>query len=153
MLLRNQQPRKYGTDDLIYMAEADTIAAIGKRQGIYAADIAQTLGITKSAVSKTIQKLTKKGIITSAASTSDSRKMILNLTPKGEIIYKFHKKIDSDAFTEIMKELSSCSNEELEAYIKIAKIHVNVRYHLMGLNDELKKGTQRKRIRRKKSKS
>lgn len=127
MLLRNQKPRKYGTDDLIYMAEADMISIIGKSSGIHASDLALRLGITKSAVSKTVKKLIKKGIIISQVHQSDTRKLHLDLTPKGKVIYNYHRKMDLGLLENIMKALSGCSNEELQAYNKIAKINLKIR--------------------------
>lgn len=135
MLLRNQWPRRYGADTVIYMAEADIIAGIGRKRDICASDIAKSFGISKSAVSKTIRKLCRKGIVTTVTSPNDSRKRILVLTPKGRTIYRYHNRMDMDVFEHIMRELSKCTEEELQAYIKIAKVHVNVRYHLIGLKD------------------
>lgn len=40
-------PRKYGTDDLLYMVEAHTIKLIGKNEFIGVTDIANITGKTK----------------------------------------------------------------------------------------------------------
>lgn len=133
--LRNRNPRKYGTDDLLYTAEADMVGVIGDNENISASDIAKMLNITKSAVSKTINKLSKKDIIEQITDKNDSRKMLLVLTPKGRIIYSTHNSIDDATDNYISSALSDCTDDEIRAYVKIANIHVKAAYEIIGTND------------------
>lgn len=133
--IRNRNPREYGTDDLLYTAEADMVSIIGENKNISASDIAKILNITKSAVSKTIVKLTKKGIIDQIQDDNDSRRMILMLTQKGMIIYNTHKNIDESADNYKISALANCTDDEIRAYIKIAKINVDTMYEIVGTND------------------
>lgn len=135
LTIRNRNPRRYGTEDLLYTAEADMVAAIGDNENISASDIAKMLNITKSAVSKTIIKLNKKGIINQIADVNDSRKMLLFLSPKGRIIYDTHKYIDNSADNYTKSALAECTDEEIQAYIKIAKINIKTMYEIIGTND------------------
>lgn len=136
LMLKNRKPRKYGTDDLLYTSEADMIDLIGKNEPISATDIARIQNITKSAVSKTITKLRKKELVKRITDKDDNRKMILGLTPKGQIIYDFHKDIDYSVDEYIKAELEKCSEDEIKAYIKIANIQVKAMYDMVGLNEK-----------------
>ena len=150
MLLKNQKPMKYGNSDLIYSAEADIISIIGKSGNICASDIAKVLNVSKSAVSKTIRKLIHKEIVCCTVSSSDSRKNLLSLTQKGVTIFQYHKKIDMNTFLRILNRLSQCTDEEIRAYIKIAKIQEKERYRLIEEDDGPSKKEQSNRTKVKK---
>lgn len=130
--IRNRNPRTYGTDDLLYTSEADLIDMIGKSENISASDIAKTLGITKSAVSKTVRKLGKKELVRQIPDVSDNRKMLLKLTAKGTIIYDHHKRIDDTGIAFVQSALRDCSKEEIRSYIKIANIHIKALYEIIS---------------------
>lgn len=135
LMLKNRKPRKYGTDDLLYTSEADMIDLIGKSEPISATDIARIQNITKSAVSKTITKLRNKELVKQITDQNDNRKMNLELTSKGKEVYNFHKNID-DTVDEYLKiQLEKCSEDEIKAYIKIARIQLEAMYNMVGLNE------------------
>lgn len=134
--LRNRNPRRYGTDDLLFMAEADMIDVIGSHKDIHSVEIAQMCNITKSAVSKTIIKLRNKGLVERIPHPEDNRKMILSLTPKGKVVYDFHKNIDNTVDNYIESALSNCSEEEIYAYKKIARIYETALFEIIGLGSD-----------------
>lgn len=133
--IKNRKPRRYGTEDLLYIAEADMINIVGENQNVSASDIAKMLNITKSAVSKTIIKLNKKGIVEQIQDKNDSRRMILTLTSKGKIIYNTHKNIDISTDNYRNSALADCTDDEIRAYIKVASINVKTMYEVVGTND------------------
>jgi len=120
--VRDRDPRYYGTDELLYMAEVDTLAMIGDSRGCSAVEIAQRWRISKSAVSKTLRKLEKHGLIVRKEHPQDGRKAILSLSDKGEIVYRYHKQLDKTTSTYIMESLDECTAEELAAYIKVVTL-------------------------------
>lgn len=136
LMLKNRKPRKYGTDDLLYTTEADMIDLIGESEVISATDIVRIQNITKSAVSKTIAKLRKKQLIEQVVDPSDNRKMNLELTKKGKLVYEFHKKLDDTVDEFLRNQLEKCSDGEIKAYLKIAAIQLKAMYDMVGLNEE-----------------
>lgn len=105
-------PRKYGTNDLLYMVEAHTIKIIGKKESIGVTDIANITGKTKGAVSQIVEKLAEKKIIIKEKDTEDNRRIKLALTEKGQKIYKFHKELDKENYRLILDKLGNISADE-----------------------------------------
>jgi DNA-binding MarR family transcriptional regulator len=137
--VRDRDPRQYGTEELLYMTEVDTLAMIGDHKDCSAVDIAQLWHISKSAVSKTLHKLEKHGLILRREHPEDGRRTILSLSPKGEIVYKFHKQLDKTTNRYMMKSIESCTDEELEAYIKISKLFHGAMIRKLGPSQGWKK--------------
>ena len=75
-------------------------------------DLANHLGLTLPSVSKLIDGLVKKGLITRQESTTDRRRLTLMLTPNGESIIN---SVRANAQANIAKILSNLSNENLNS--------------------------------------
>jgi DNA-binding MarR family transcriptional regulator len=54
-------------------------------------DIAEILGITKGAVSQTLKKLEKKGLVIKAADPLNQSRLLVDLTAKGKVAYYAHE--------------------------------------------------------------
>lgn len=107
-----KNPRTYGTDDLLHMIEAHTIELIGANKGITASEIAQKMYKTKGAVSQTIDKLTRKGLIVKIPHPKDNRKYILELTENGKTVFQHHRKKDETAFERYLERLEGYDSED-----------------------------------------
>ncbi len=90
--------RYYGTDTPLFNAEIHMIRIIKENEGINVTGIDDKLGVTKGAVSQMLSKLNKKGLIKKEVSSYNQSKLMLRLTPKGEIAdfnhKEFHNKFD-----------------------------------------------------------
>jgi len=73
-------------------------------------DLANHLGLTLPSVSKLVDGLVKKGLISRQESTADRRRLTLVLTQSGEAIINSAR---ANAQVNIAKILSNLSNEEL----------------------------------------
>ena len=56
-------PLSFGTDVLMHTREIHTVQAIGRHSGINVTRLAQNTGVTKGAISQTINKLVRKGLV------------------------------------------------------------------------------------------
>ena len=105
----DRRTRCYGTDEQLFNAEIHMIKAIKENEGLHVTGLANILGVTKGAVSQIIGKLEKKGMILKEKDIDNQSKLILKLTPKGEIAHanheKYHQQID-DAVKEILEDAS-----------------------------------------------
>lgn len=125
----DKRTRCYGTDVQLFNAEIHMIKAIKENEGLHVSGLANILGVTKGAVSQIIGKLEKKGLIIKEKDTDNQSKLILKLTPKGEIAHinheKYHQQID-DSVNEILRD---ASEQEISF----------LRKFLLSLEDELEK--------------
>lgn len=97
----NRVIRKYGTDTEMHDAEIHLIREIGKSDKAYNRDLAKTMNITCGAVSQTLEKLTKKGMIYKEKDEKNLSRFLIYLTPKGKIAFECHEELHSQ-FQEIV---------------------------------------------------
>lgn len=60
---KTKQPKTFGTKEPVCGSEAQVLDVVAHEQPVIASQIANLLGITKGAVSQTLAKLEKKGLI------------------------------------------------------------------------------------------
>ncbi|WP_259473089.1 MarR family winged helix-turn-helix transcriptional regulator [Clostridium estertheticum] len=113
----DKQTSHYGTDKQLFYAEIHMIKAIKENEGIHVTGIAEKLGVTKGAVSQITMKLQKKGMIIKEIDPHNLSKLILRLTPKGEIAYIHHGKIHQE-FDNIVDEVLKDASEEQQGFLK-----------------------------------
>lgn len=113
----DKQTRYYGTDTLLFSSEIHMIRAIKEEEGIHITGLANKLGVTKGAVSQIVNKLNKKGFIKKETDLYNQSKLIIKLTPKGEIADANHVKLHKNFDTLINDILKDASNEEI-AFLK-----------------------------------
>ncbi|MCD4677239.1 MAG: MarR family winged helix-turn-helix transcriptional regulator [Desulfobacula sp.] len=91
--LNNEFEKKshdFGIGDKLYNSEIHMIEVIGENENLSATDIADFFGITKGAVSQTLKKLDKKGLIIKNRAPENASKFILDLTAKGKSVFYEH---------------------------------------------------------------
>ena len=94
----NRKPQDYGTGDTLYFTEIHTITMVGKNREINMTKLADLMGVTKGAISQTVQKLVKKEYI--EKSNSRNRKEIsLRLSEKGIKAYKGQESFQREIFS------------------------------------------------------
>lgn len=88
---RDSKERNFGTDVNIHHSEIHMIKFIKENTNLHISAIARKLGITRGAVSQTINRLQKKGLITKEMNEVNNSKLIVKLTHKGESAYLNHE--------------------------------------------------------------
>jgi len=86
----HMDPDTFGTDVSLHRAEIHTIQSIGENEGINPTRLASLMGITKGAISQTISKLDKKGLVKKIHNADNSKEINLYLTQKGWVGFKRH---------------------------------------------------------------
>jgi DNA-binding MarR family transcriptional regulator len=93
-----RKPKDYGTGDLLFFTEIHTITMVGKNKEINMTRLADIMGVTKGAISQTINKLVHKNLIEKTNSTN-KKEFNLRLTGKGRIVYDGQKSFQKELFT------------------------------------------------------
>ncbi len=106
-----KQPRFFGLDEPLHSSEIHMIEVIGEQRDLSVSDLARQLGITKGAVSQTIKKIEKKGMIVKDADPDNASRALVSLTAKGKLAYyahaHWHEKMDGgfrDYFTSLPQD-------------------------------------------------
>ncbi|OCA98365.1 transcriptional regulator [Clostridium beijerinckii] len=113
----DKQTSYYGTDKQLFEAEIHMIKAIKESEGIHVIGLAEKLGVTKGAVSQIITKLQKKGMTIKEIDPNNLSRLIIRLTPKGEIAYLHHEKIHQD-FDVLVNNILNDSSDEEKTFLK-----------------------------------
>lgn len=115
-------PRKYGTDDELYMIEVHTLNLIGDQVKTTTTEIAEIKNCTKSAVSQMVDKLIKKDLVVKYRNPDNYRELNIELTPKGKLVYDYHKKLDLEEYRNYLKNLEQFTVEDFEKYITLLNV-------------------------------
>ena len=86
----------FGTGVLMHTREIHTIQAIGRHPGINVTKLAEHTGVTKGAVSQTINKLVRKGLVLKTHAPGNDKEVVLELTNLGRIGFQNHEKFHMD---------------------------------------------------------
>jgi len=89
-----QTPRSYGTDVQIHSTEIHTVQAIGENEDMSLTQLAKHMGVTKGALSQTVAKLARKGLVVKTPAHRSAREIRLELTKKGWIAHRSHEAFD-----------------------------------------------------------
>ncbi len=123
------RPRDFGTGDLLYSTEIHTIIAIGENPTSNLTELAESLGVSKSSVSKFVNKLLEKGYIVKTKALENRKEVLFDLTEKGWIAYRGHGVFAKKVFGKVYEILEK--GEEGDALV--------VRRFLEVLNQEVDK--------------
>lgn len=115
-------PRKYGTEDELYMIEVHTLNLIGDQVKTTTSEIAEIKNCTKSAVSQMVDKLIKKDLVFKYRNPDNYRELIIELTPKGKIVYEYHKNLDLEEYSNYLKNLEQFTAEDFQKYISLLNV-------------------------------
>ena len=86
----------FGTGVLMHTKEIHTIQAVGKHSGTNVTKLAEHTGVTKGAVSQTISKLVRKGLVRKTHLPGNDKEVVLELTNLGRIGFQNHEKFHMD---------------------------------------------------------
>ncbi len=79
----DSKPRDYGTGYLLYSSEIHAIDMIGRSPDCNITGLSEKLGVTKGAVSQTVNKLAKKGLVEKYRDAGNDKEVYVRLTEKG----------------------------------------------------------------------
>ncbi|MCK5138658.1 MAG: MarR family transcriptional regulator [Thermodesulfovibrionia bacterium] len=114
-------PVKFKKDHNLYHSERHMIDSIGENPEMNMKEFAESLGVTKGAVSQVVSKLEKKGIVKRNKKSGNEKEVILNLTREGSELYKMRKKVNEESLLPLYNKLKRHSNEEVDFLINMFK--------------------------------
>ncbi|MDC7220039.1 MAG: MarR family winged helix-turn-helix transcriptional regulator [Spirochaetales bacterium] len=106
-------PRDYGTGDLLYGSEIHTLQMIGRQVECNQNDLCRLLEISKSGISKFVNKLVDKELVNKKRNEENRKEVVLTLTEKGRIAYLAHEEFDKKIFAAFYNILDDCSHSEI----------------------------------------
>lgn len=113
----DKKTRFFGTDEQLFNAEIHMIKAIKENEGIHVTGLAHQLGVTKGAVSQILAKLERKGLISKEKDVGNQSRLVLRLTPKGEIAHINHENYHNH-LDDLIKDILKDASEEEIAFLK-----------------------------------
>ncbi len=110
----------FGTGVLMHTKEIHTVQAIGKNSGINVTKLAEHTGVTKGAVSQTLKRLIRKGLVRKTHAPGNDKEVVLELTDLGWIGFHNHEKFHMETL-DIAREYYG---DQLRS--KLERIHLAV---------------------------
>ncbi|HEY32010.1 MAG TPA: MarR family transcriptional regulator [Dehalococcoidia bacterium] len=86
----------FGTGVLMHTKEIHTVQAIGRHPGINVTKLAEHTGVTKGAVSQTINKLLRKDLVKKTHAPGNNKEVVPKLTALGWTGFHNHEKFHMD---------------------------------------------------------
>ena len=114
-------PHDFGTSVPLYRAEIHTIRAIGENTGINVTKLAEDMGVTKGAVSQTITKLVRKGLVRKTFAEHDAKEIHLELTEPGWIGFHNHQQFHMSMFDTVREYFGDELEAKIEMFITVMK--------------------------------
>lgn len=116
-----KNPHNYGTDVNIYRSEIHIIKLIGDYADLHVSEIARKFGVTKGAISQSLKKLERKGLVEKYVDQTNNTRLLVRLTNIGRVAYltheEYHKELDEDFFL-YLSQLNQQELEILQIFIK-----------------------------------
>lgn len=97
----------------LYPSELKALDMIGQFSGINLTQLANKLGISKSAISKCTSKLLEKDLIGKEKSPVNVREVVFTLTPAGQSIFDQLETVHTKLFEPFNKSLAEFSTQEI----------------------------------------
>lgn len=111
----------------ITLSQSYTIVEIGRAGSMSVNLLTEILGVDKSTVSKSIDKLVNNGIMLRDADPEDRRSVILRLSDKGQSVFDAIEKRSTAYFNEVVADIPDDKREQiiesLQYLIKSLKDH------------------------------
>jgi DNA-binding MarR family transcriptional regulator len=89
----HSRPRDFGTGVALTRTEIHTVKGIGDRPGLNLTRLAEHMGVSKSAVSQTLAKLSHKGLVIKSHPKGNAKELALRLTALGRKGYREHERL------------------------------------------------------------
>jgi DNA-binding MarR family transcriptional regulator len=105
-------PRDFGVDDPLFLSEIHTIQAIGNTPENNVRIIAGILGVTPSAASQVISRLTRRGLVRKIRGVRNEKEVSLELTDEGLSANNAHEEIHAQVYTRIAERIGDLDEQE-----------------------------------------
>jgi len=109
----------FGTGIPLYKTEIHTIDAIGKNPDLTITELAESMNVTKGAVSQMVNKLVAKGLIIKKRSKKDARFFTLHLTENGQIGFDKHEEYHSMIYNIVRNYFGNSYDESIDKYFYV----------------------------------
>ena len=125
MRIRNQmdvmenQPHDFGIDVPLHLSEIHTIQAIGQTPDNNIRILADCLGVTPSAASQVVSRLTKRGLVRKVRGIRDEREVTLELTESGKTAFQNHETTHTRLYERIASRVGPLSEMEREVLARV----------------------------------
>ena len=96
------------------------VVEIGRQPGICIKDLANTLKLDKSGISRAIEELVQKGYVLREASKKDRRSVILTLTKDGEARFN---KIENDMYKKFQRVFKNIEQDKQDMVLEALQIY------------------------------
>jgi DNA-binding MarR family transcriptional regulator len=110
--------KDFGTGVILFRAEIHTIRAIGDNSGINITKLAESMGITKGAVSQTVNKLVRKKLVRKGSAPDNAKEVLLELTELGWTGYHNHEHFHTAMYDAVHEYYGDRLKPNLETLIK-----------------------------------
>lgn len=128
-----KKPRTYGTSDLLYNSEIDTLMVIGdatdQANGINLTQLALKLEISKSGTSRFVKKLLDKQLILKQKRSDNEKEVYFKLTDKGQIAFLEKAKLNKKTYEALYQNVSCYVEDDLN----------RIEEFLLDMNEAMKK--------------
>lgn len=128
-----KKPRTYGTNDLLYNSEIDTLMIIGDaiefECGINLTQLAHRLGISKSGTSRFVKKLLEKQLIIKQKRENNEKEVYFTLTDSGRVAYAEKAKLNKKTYEALYQNVSCYVEDDLN----------RIEEFLLEMNEAMKK--------------
>ena len=139
MIDQVEQMRRWSSvksgDVRVMNSEMQLIRTVGYHDGISVGGAATELGITKGAVSQTLGRLEKKGLICKEQDPVNASRLRLHLTDRGLEIHKAHERYHEELKAleeELLSEADEKSRAFLERYLTVICGKLNQEYEILS---------------------
>lgn len=125
MRIRNQmnmmenQPHDFGVDMPLHLSEIHTIQAIGQNPENNIRILSGLLGVTPSAASQVVSRLTKRGLVRKVRGIRDEREVTLELTETGRTAFQNHEKTHTRLYERIASRVGPMNEMEREVLARV----------------------------------
>ena len=106
----------FGTGIPIYRKEIHTLQAIGRHPKINITALAEHMGVTKGAMSQTVAKLIKKGMVRKQYAQGSKKEVILELTDLGLTAFRNHENFHMDMFKIAREHFGNQLRKKIEMF-------------------------------------
>lgn len=93
--------------------EVHTIQAIGEKNHMSVTDVASHFGVTKSAASQIVGRLTKKGFLKKAQSPHSNKELQLSLTELGWLAFRAHERFHGEDMNTLINRLDAYPMQQI----------------------------------------
>jgi len=107
--------RDYGTGDQLSMVEAEVCHVVAATGGISPSELADHIGVSRSAVSQALNRMRTRGLVTVANPPDNAKTRIVEVTDHGATVAKSVNKLHREMSDAVYAE----SPDELEAYLAL----------------------------------